>query len=258
MVTTKAASEFGWGAVAIWTAVTTLVWGVGLLPVMAMISGVFFTGTDYQPNLAGRILFIGGCCGGFCFLSAVVLGSGQWWVLNKTSSSLAEGWFATTAVGGGFAWTLGWLANFGVFVLGNFTSNEGSDWTIGGLAGGAILGLILGTSQARILSRQVPHAVRWVPVSILGWMAGLIIYWLVYQSSGGPFETVVTSYYEGSMWPKAVAAPGAGPAMLAGWIAGGLVVGIITGLAMKRLLVGTVQPQQEILTPNPQPPTPAS
>ncbi len=249
---TTTAREFGWGALAAWIGVTTLGWGVGLLPAMASISGVFFSGTtDEGPNIVVGLLTLVCGCGGFCFLSAIPVAAMQWWVLNRNLSDQTEGWFAASIGGGGIGWVLGWVANFGVFALGNFSGSKDIHWTVGSLAVGAILGLVLGIIQARILRRVVPHAPRWIGASILSWTAGLLVYWMVYRLAGGPFTTVVSSYYEGGIWPKTLDAPGAGPAILIAWIAGGLVVGTITGFTMKRLLKGATAPHYQPLTPNP-------
>src|SRR5207249_1938608 len=133
-------------------------------------------------------------------------------------------WFSTGTVCIAVGWFVGWIGSIKPFNT-NHSDDKLGAFVTSGIIIGTSIGLIAGIAQWRLLRQRFAHASWWIAASLLGWISALVLYWLVYQAAGGPFETVVT-YYEGGIWPKTVDAPGAMPAMFAGWLVGGLVLGI--------------------------------
>jgi hypothetical protein len=218
---------------------TTAGWALGILPAMILITGAMSNGnmTDHatESSIVTNI-FLGICVlAGFVLASGVAVAGSQWLVLRERLPTIADIWLSRGVISIGLGWFVGWIGS-----IQPFNTSHGDDklgaFVISGIIIGATIGLIVGISQWRLLRQQLRHAEWWLAASLLGWISALVLYWLVYRAAGGPFETVVTSYYEGGFWPKTVDAPGAMPAMFAGWIVGGLVLGIITGGTMKLLM----------------------
>jgi hypothetical protein len=227
--------ELSWREVALWIIATAAGWGFGFIPVMLLITGALATESDYQPNMMARIVLVGSMCGISGLMSAAVVGGGQAWVLRKYGEDRTDLWFQASTLGGVIGWSVGWVAAIIPLGIGSFSKVE--TWIMTGAVLGSIIGGMTGSTQLPVLRRWVPNNAYWVPVSVVAWLAGMVTYWIVYSAAGGPFGTVVTSYYEDGVSPKTVEAPGFAPAMLAGWVVGGLVLGAITGVTLK-LLVG--------------------
>ncbi len=98
---------------------------------------------------------------------------------------------------------------------------------------GAVVGLTVGVAQWVVLRRVTRRAVWWVVSTTLAWALGGAVCWLVYGALGGPI------CHTWSCVPDRPA-PGYEPAMVLGWLAGGLIVGASTAATLRWLLAGRV------------------
>jgi len=98
---------------------------------------------------------------------------------------------------------------------------------------GAVVGGTVGVAQWVVLRRVTRRAGWWLVTTPLAWALGGTVCWLVYGALGGPICHT---------WGCVDHGPGPGyePAMVIGWLAGGLVVGAITASTLKLLLAPRV------------------
>lgn len=243
MLATGAPHKIGWAILPMWVVATIPGWGFGLLPAMLLLTNGFsnIAPTDYNPSgpLGGILM-----CGMFSFACPLAVGFCQSVVLGRYFGQRVGNWLFYTLTWGGIAWLLGWAG--GLLLFGSIDTSDLRLWLNSGIVTGTVVGLLTGIAQWRVLARLGGRSALWIPGSMLGWILGIAVYWLTYQVAGGPLGTTVTSYYEGGLWPKTVDAPGAGSAMLLAWAAGGLVLGAVTGVLMKLLLIETNAGEQAV------------
>ncbi len=94
---------------------------------------------------------------------------------------------------------------------------------------GAVVGGTVGIAQWVVLRRVTRRAGWWLVTTPLAWALGGAVCWLVYGALGGPICHTWGCDFDGP-------GPGYEPAMVLGWLAGGLVVGAITASTLKLLL----------------------
>jgi hypothetical protein len=218
----------------LWVATTTVGWAFGFVPSILLITGALYSETDSNPNLVEKLLILACMALLLLGISGAIVGMGQALALsNRTGQQWAEGWFVFTLLGTAIGWILGWMASIWTFVI---SPSDGLEtWLLSGLVTGACIGLSVGIAQWFLLRSVTLNSGWWFIISTASWGGAAIVYWLVYHLSGGPFEAVVT-YSSDAFSTKSFDAYSAWPAMLAGWLIGGLLLGSVTGLAMKRLL----------------------
>lgn len=221
-------AKFSWNSVLLWVAGTAAGWGIGMLPAIFLITDAFWNGGDYAPP--GFIQSVICIDVGIGALSVAAVGAVQWWVLNHYIADNDKRWLLVTMIGGVISWVLGWV--FSLIFVNSLWSSKPVFWTTSGAAVGLIQGITIGISQWRLLNSWGHKAIAWIPTSVVAWAAGGLVYWLAYGATGAAFDNITTSYYEPGHWPKTIETPGAGLGLLAGWIAGGLVVGVLTGLGV--------------------------
>ncbi|MDQ2806355.1 MAG: hypothetical protein M3Z04_05475 [Chloroflexota bacterium] len=98
---------------------------------------------------------------------------------------------------------------------------------------GAVVGGTVGVAQWVVLRRVTRRAGWWIVTTPLAWALGGAVCWLVYGALGGPICHTLGCVQDG-------AGPGYEPAMVLGWLAGGLVVGAVTAGTLKLLLASRV------------------
>jgi hypothetical protein len=98
-------------------------------------------------------------------VTGLVIGSLQWLVLRAQFNRSAL-WILATSAG----WAIGF--SLGVFTAQSF---ELIDWSFG-LAAGIVTGAVVGVSQWLYLSRRVPRALLWIPLSTFALASGFIYY----------------------------------------------------------------------------------
>jgi hypothetical protein len=140
--------------------------------------------------MAGVMIAAGACEG-------IIVGLAQWLVLRRRLARLQRrDWVLATAMGSLIAWTLG-MAPSTLAVLNQDASAptpEPSDLQVYVLAAamGAVLGVVLGIPQWRVLRRHVQRAHWWVWANAAAWVAGMPLVFLGAGSSpvGAPPWTV--------------------------------------------------------------------
>ncbi len=124
----------------------------------------------------------------------------------------ASWWIFATVI----SWGLIWLSGLGLVGWIAPQTLQLSLRFLYGIVNGAQLGLCLGIGQWLILKQHIPHAQKWIWVSVLSWAVGLSIGWTI----GGVFRQF-THLFIGDVFGLAVT-----------W----LIVGGMTGYALMRLL----------------------
>jgi hypothetical protein len=99
----------------------------------------------------------------------------------------------------------------------------------------AIVGLAIGVSQWWVLSLRVRYSLLWVAACVVAYALGGLVYWMVYSLVGAPF-TLPWALRSTDAQPEGIVYL-SGHA--AGWLLGGCVVALITGLVFRFLLSQT-------------------
>jgi hypothetical protein len=199
----------------------------------------------------------------FAMLSACITGSAQWQVFRAYQSiGRADAWLRATVLSMGAAGLVGavllvvWPTETSVRL--GYTLDAGPGTfnilLIRSAVVGGIGGLVSGIVQARVLRSWRRDGDVWIMTNVVAWISGSLIYWLVYEAVRDWFTTLYNTYYiyhEGPWWLGRLGLPDYTLTILIAWFSSGLVVGIITALALKRLLSRTAPTQPELLTPNP-------
>ena len=197
-----------------WTLVTIAGWFVGFL------AGFILAGA-FEPILgAGPVQGVAGYS-----VLGVCLGSGvgltQWLVLRRRTVGIGS-WVLASAIGMGIAGGAG----YGTAVL-LFGYSEGLEGlgsaaaVLGWMLAAAFGGMVTGLLQWRILSRHLRGAGWWAPASTVGWALSFAALGAI--SVLGFSLTPVTSAFTAAWF-------------LGGLIAGGAVLGAVTGGALLWLL----------------------
>jgi hypothetical protein len=227
--------ESGRSFLRVWIATTAAGWATGFLPVMFVITGALKSDTDVIRNPVATGLYY--ACMYLLLLSIgpAMIGIGQGFALtDHANARWGDKWFRRTFAGTTIGWILGWIGGLLTYTIN--LPDALVAWLLRSLVVGTVVGLAAGIAQGDLLGANGFNGGRWALVSTLSWAAASIVYWLVYHLTGGPFQAT-TIYYDDGFWPKGYEAPGAWLAMPVGWLVGGLVLGSISGLAMKRLVV---------------------
>jgi len=106
------------------------------------------------------------------------------------------------------------------------------------------VGGVLGFCQWRVLRRWVRDAGWWIPASLLAWAAGGAVYWAVYRIMGGTLQDASEPWPGREVYVRA---------SVSGYIAGGIVVGVVTGLTLKYLLARSNKESYSAPEPEPEP-----
>ncbi len=266
----RAGRWFGWKTVGGWTVGTAVGWAAAWIPITLLINRDFyppFSTGDLHINMdplepLRTMLLLLATILAFAMLGACVTGSAQWGVFRAHSGTRrADAWLRATVLGMGAAWLVGTIPLLG-WTQGRLI--EVSDTTselevlitlvVRGVVMGGIGGLITGFAQAQVLRRWRLEGDGWIVVSVGAWVSGSLGYWLIYEIVNRWFSTIYSTYYvyhQGPWWLGRLGLPDYTLTMLIAGISSGLIVGAITGLALKRLLAGATTPHYQPLTPNP-------
>ncbi len=268
----RARPWFGGGMVGRWTVGTAAGWAVGWVPVTLLIKGVFdppsptddFYIYPISPDLIDllrpRLLLLATILA-FAVLGACITGAAQGQVFRAhQSTGRADAWLRATVLSMGAAGLLGAVLLVGWSLwrgpgwkLRDTGPNPVSVLLVLSTVVGGIGGLVAGIAQARVLRRWRRDGDVWIVTSVVAWVSGSLVYWLVYEAVREWFTTLYSTYYvyhEGPWWLGRLGLPDYSLTMLIAGISSGLIVGAITGLALKRLLAGTARSPQELLTTN--------
>jgi hypothetical protein len=259
-----AAQDFGWSAVAAWSAVTTLGWVAGVIPMVLGINHIWDGNRGDVILMDEQIAGLTTYCGVLLLASlgsGLTLGIGQWIVLPHYLRSQGRRWVTVTIIGSLIGWSAGQFVSIWPLVF--LPQNTPSAWVGQGMVLILVAGASIGIGQSQVLRPLVTAANQWsletstyqimggsaywVLRTTFAWGTGGVVFWLVYILLRPPMPLLTEA------WPiyKPEYLSDYGPATLAGWLVGGLVVGTMTALAMKRLLAGAARLPQEVLTPNP-------
>ena len=213
----------GWGSVALWILVTGLGWGSGLYPITPLT----------VEQLRSGSIGIFGCVVGAPFgaLGAFIVAPGQWLILLSLGRQYTW-WLWSTFIGMFVGWGVANSAAYPVASLLNLPSIDLRSWVLSAVIIGSLAGSVVGVLQWIALRRYGHSASWWILVSVIAWAIGGAVYWIAYRTVGGPF-TQPWSYYQLETWPGDQVYY---RALILGWVAGGVVVGSITGFALKLLL----------------------
>ncbi len=166
--------------------------------------------------------------------AAVVIGLGHRWLLQKQISIVSYGgWLTSLATGLIVGYAIAYTIVAPIVALQLQLHSSGSvSWIVSGAIVMGTVGAAVGVSQWFALRSLLKRAELWVIASTVAWSAGGAVYWLAYWLVGGPFFYPWT-YGKAQLWP------GWTPLVLSlmvGWLTGGIVVGVITGIALRRIL----------------------
>jgi len=153
-----------------WITVTVLGEAIGFGGAMAL--GRLVLALAGEPD-AGPLaeLFLLGLSATAGLIEGACLGLAQWLVLRRVFTRLPlRHWVVATAMGAALAWVLG----MGAASHAPLRPPPLPLLVMVTLAGGLVLGALLGAAQALALRRFVPGAGAWVLASALGWMVGLL------------------------------------------------------------------------------------
>jgi hypothetical protein len=243
--------HFGWASLPLWIAGTTVGWAFGFIPPVLSITSTSYSDMNVETKIVSgtdvRTDIVSGPLIGIFILLLVIASSGAITGLSQQVALRAYNygqfrakckWFLRTLAGTTLGWALGLI---GVLCTYAFNPpNSLGTWLLRGLMVGTAVGLSTGLAQGDLLGSDGFNGKRWALISTVSWVAASIVYWLVYYLTGGPFEAT-TIYYNDGLWPTSYDAPRAWPAMINGWLAGGLLLGSVTGIAIKLLARDTAR-----------------
>jgi hypothetical protein len=124
----------------------------------------------------------------FGLLQGALIGFGQALALrNSVVSVPGKMWILASTLGAGAMWIVGQIPGYFVTV----------DWgnvfiAIGVLAAGLALLAFFGLVQWRVLKHRVRQAWRWVPITVVSWLGGLIILLVGFLATRSVSNLVVT------------------------------------------------------------------
>jgi hypothetical protein len=234
--------EFDWSAVTLWVVATILAWAIQWAPFPGgnpMLSQVA-SSTGYDP-VAWQIY----ACSGFLIgtIGGIALGIIQWFILREVISG-ATLWAILTVggmmIGQGAGYLLSkiwivWFRTAHDLGVGQELAYPEAVQMVTQSAALQYLpvGLALGLLQWAVLRRSRQAAWLWAVTSLTVWPISGAMYWIVYGVLGGPFC---------QSWSCLFDPPGPGyyPASIVGWLAGGLVAGVITAVIIRSFVsIGT-------------------
>ncbi len=249
---------------AAWVGVTTLGWVAGMMPMVLGINHIWDANrTDLFLTEEEIATFIYYCLVLLItsLIGGTVIGFGQQMILRSYLGSQMWQWLTGTMLGSIVGWSVGLFVS--TWPLALLPKNTPIAWLVQGVIVTTVAGLSIAISQSRVLRPWVAAnnqwtletnnhplmggAVYWVLYTMMAWAVGGVVFWLMYIL----LRPAMLVHPE--PWPiyQAEYLSEYGPAVLAGWLVGGLVVGTITGFAMKRLLKGATAAHYQPLTPNP-------
>jgi hypothetical protein len=188
---------------------------VGFLPPAATGAALAAAGASDLALTAG--LVVAGS------LEGLALGLAQGWVLHRRVPQLSRSrWTLATSGAAALAWLAGMGGSAAVQAFGPPALLVAGPGVVAGL-------LAMGTLQWLVLRGPVPHSARWVPVTSLAWLVGVMI--PVAALSAVP-----------NGWPAALHAV----VGVVAAIAMGTVVGALTGTTLVRLLAAPGAPRDAV------------
>jgi hypothetical protein len=154
----------------------------------------------------------------------------HYWVLGKDIPVLRlSDWLVFTVLGNAIGWTAAEL----YYLLAHKPGS--SDWLWMGFTTMGVVGLAVGVCQWWALALRVRYSLLWVPVCAGAYALGGLVYWVVYLLVGAPFTLPWASRSTDAQPEGIVYLSG----HAAGWLLGGCVVALITGLVFRFLLSQT-------------------
>ncbi len=206
-----------WVAAHLIGGVLTAALGLILLPVLEdqVRIHVLDINTSNLAYLAVRVVI--------AILSAVALAGPAAYVLGRRLPGIRPTWIAASAVAGLVAFSIPvntWLAGGQGYLM---QAPDQPSLVVAPFIAGAVAGCIFGIAQAIVLQPYVRRAAWWIPVSIVAWavahVATSLVTWQI-AGAGTRFTTSNDFYAEEIVGPLLTS----------------LVVGVVTGLALVRLL----------------------
>jgi len=182
----------------------------------------------FSPADASPLIILAGAFAAIVFgtlLEGILIGFAQARVLHDRLAALApRSWILATASGAAVAWALGMIPSTVINLLNSQPASPMSEFPdspqyLLAAAMGMVLGVILGSSQWRVLRHHVPHAGFWVGANAVAWTIGMPLIFLGMDTLSE--NASVTRI---------------GLTVLATCLAAGLAVGAIHGWALIRLL----------------------
>lgn len=237
---------FGWGSVVIWTVATILGWNISFFISPPPVKDSFI-GADGVITLV--LMVANGIAG---IIGGLVVSTGQWFAIQRSQGSTPGyiHWLNATAVGliiGGLlsayftpdiVFGIDLPPHEGFSGYSGLRELGGSPMLIDVLLRGAVMtacvGLIVGIAQWLVIGKW-RKAGYWPLVSVLAWTLGGIVYWWVYIAVGGPLLDPYSHLPGAATDINAYDSARTSDSLIA-WAAGGVVIGVLTAVAMKWLL----------------------
>ena len=164
-------------------------------------------------------------------IGGVIIMAGQLLLLpNRVTAVQDPEWFKATTIGMALGWGLGSAAPLYVASYAGLHEGKVEGWIWSGAIVAALAGVVVGRSQWRILRHYLKHAYWWIVASAVGWAAGGATYWIAYRAVGGPLFMPWSPNFTLEPWPGWLVFLWAN---IVGWIAGGTIVGVVIGIALK-------------------------
>jgi hypothetical protein len=198
------------------------------------------------------IIYLGLYGGILGIISGLILGLGQWLVIQHIlpAEKGSLGWILATMGGLTLGWGIGAIVAFAATYIIDLPPAEGWSFYARPIGGPPMaidlvirtavvatsVGAVLGIAQWFILaSNEVYWARRWLGVAALAWALGGIVFAVVYVATGGPLMDPLSELADPRpAWEDYY--PAKEQSLTAGWVAGGVVIGVITGFALRRFL----------------------
>jgi hypothetical protein len=239
--------KLGWSAVTLWVIASIVAWAMQWAPFPggnSMLSLVE-SSSGYDPAPWG-LYVVGGVMAGA--ISGSILGVSQWFILRGVISGAAL-WAVLTIVAMAMGQGAGSLLSKTWIVLFRAANNVGvgeelaSPDAVQMVTQSAALyylpvGFALGLLQWAVLRKSLRLAWLWLLISLAVWPTAAAVYWMLYGVLGGPLC---------QSWSCLFDPPGPGyyPASIVAWLAGGLVVGVVTGVTLRKLVSTRIGPREQ-------------
>lgn len=212
---------------ALWTVTMSLGWGTGaalsLLDARDVATG---TGNIFMFCFSIIIGTSAGAVG-----AAIALLGQRLLLADSLEFVRTDGWTNATLVGMSLGWGLAHATLVLIAPYLGLHEYRTEAWLLAGALSALIVGVALGIAQAVVVRGFTRKAVRWALLCAAAWCLGGIAHWTVYIATGGPLAYRWT-YGVPEPWPGDAVFLGS---LVAGWLAGGLVTGVITGSALSLL-----------------------
>jgi len=161
---------------------------VAVLTAASFIPVSMFGMISVLDGLAPILQFFGFAA--FGLLQGALIGFGQALALrNSVISVPGKMWITASTLGAGALWIIGQIPGYFIVI----------DWgniliAVGALVVGLILLAFFGLVQWRVLKHRVRQAWRWIPMTVVAWLAGLVILLLGFAITRNVNNMIVTVF----------------------------------------------------------------